>query len=123
VQKALEQIALPPGTIIDGELLGPRQAGAEQAFFAFDVPILGGVYDRTGTYDERRAWLEASGLPVVDLLPCRPSSFEAAVAAGHEGLVLKRRDSVYPFAASDIGPETVAWLKCKASTTDGRVRR
>lgn len=106
----LESLGLPEGTVLDGELLGPRQAGAPQKFVAFDAPSL----DRDATYAERRAWLESvPGLDLVPHLPSMAGSFIIALTEGHEGIVIKQRKSRYPYALGATGNETSHWLKVK----------
>ena len=117
VQNDLERLLLRPGTVIDGELLGPRQAGAKQRFVAFDVPSLPDL-----DYDRRRLWLEhAAEHFVVPQLPSHPSSFIAAVNGGYEGIVIKRRASLYPYALGANPRETHDWLKVKVPTFHGQV--
>lgn len=120
VEARLRQVRAPVGTAVDGELLGPRQAGAPQRFVAFDLPIWAGVLDQKRTLDERRLALETLGLSLIERLPNEVASFERALTLGHEGIVLKRCDSLYPFM---YGPadSTNLWLKVKAPTVDGRL--
>jgi ATP-dependent DNA ligase len=123
VRAVLDRLEVPEGTAIDGELIGPRHAGTRPVFVGFDVPVWKGEPDRTSTYDERRARLRDLGIPVVGCMPNQPQSFERALAAGHEGLVLKRRDSVYPFASGPVDENTTSWIKVKPPTVHGRIER
>jgi ATP-dependent DNA ligase len=119
VRAALEALDLAPGSALDGELLGPRKAGSPQSFVAFDYPCVGGKLDAR-PLDMRRATLERLRLPVIERLSNKVASYERALAAGHEGVVLKRRDSRYPFGHGPTS-ETTVWLKAKAATVDGRL--
>lgn len=128
IRAALGQIDVPDGTAMDGELLGPRNAGQEKRLMLFDIPVWAGEPDRRLTYHERRLRLAAvvgaeTSAPVYMAfgLPNRVGSYELALDTGHEGVVLKRRDALYPFGHSASGPETREWLKCKAPTENGRM--
>lgn len=116
VLRVLEAACVPAGTAVDGELLGPR--GGEHCFVAFDLPMYAGALDRVSDLDVRRARLEALGLPVIDRYTNSKLSYTRALAARHEGLVLKTRAAPYPFG---LGPdaETALWLKVKAPTLNG----
>jgi ATP-dependent DNA ligase len=121
IRAALAKLEIPVGTAIDAELMGPRVAGTPQCLVAFDLPFWDGAPDATSTYEARRARLQNLRLPVVAQLPNTQKSFRQALVSGHEGLVLKRRDSAYPFAAGPVEVSTTAWLKVKAPTVNGRL--
>lgn len=126
VLAVLGGVDVPDGTAADGELLGPRHAGEAPSLVLFDLPILGSAFSRA-PYEKRRARLvdlfgDVGGDVSATLrLPNTPSSYETALDLGCEGLVLKRKASVYPFAHSAAGPETQDWIKVKAPTQDGRI--
>lgn len=91
-------------------------------FFAFDILACGGDELLAVPWDVRRKALEAWSTatprgPRIVVLPFRSLSgaapeidtaFDAARSRGHEGVVLKRRDSVY-----EAGRRGQAWIKVK----------
>lgn len=110
-----EVVVLDEGGIPRFQLLQKGEAG-EAVYFVFDILWLDGEDLRKRPIEERRALLEK-------LLGRRSSgavrlaeqtsghgraALEAAAAAGHEGLIAKRRGSVYESRRSK------AWVKLKA---------
>lgn len=95
-----------------------RELAAEKPaiYVAFDLLFSGGRSRMGEPYDDRRARLVAEvgalDLPRVVVpevvLGAGTTTFEQAVAAGHEGVVAKRRDSRY-----HPGKRSDAWLKIK----------
>ena len=90
-------------------------------FVAFDLPALAGTDMTRVPYDTRRAALEevitaitaahpGCGVVLAEQLTPSARSIARALAAGWEGLILKRRDSLYE-AAQRSG----AWAKVKAT--------
>jgi len=82
-------------------------------FYAFDLLHLDGVDLREEPLDERKArlpkLLERSGLLLSQALPGTPSAIaSAARSLGLEGVVAKRRDSIY-----EPGQRSGAWQKLK----------
>jgi DNA ligase D-like protein (predicted ligase) len=120
---------LPDDTIIDGEIVAMDEFGrpsfnrlqnfSENAdaitFYAFDVPIWSGEDLRKQPLDERRALLREKAMPK---LPSLHYSETFAVTAeemisavrlqGLEGIVAKRRDSLY-----EAGWRSGAWVKMR----------
>lgn len=112
-------------TVLDGELvaLGPdgapdfhslQNGGAEVAYFVFDLLRLDGT-DATGAnYDHRRLALESLGIDgtLVRVPPAFETGFDEAMQAsrdlGLEGVVAKRRDSIYR-----PGARSSSWVKVK----------
>jgi bifunctional non-homologous end joining protein LigD len=127
--------AMPPGTIIDGELVaiaerdgrpvqdfaavrravfnGDREAAARLMFIAFDLLSLGNEDLRSRPWVERDEHLRAV-LPVCEIVrladsqPATHAAHDAIVALGFEGTVLKRRRSTYRAGRQS------AWQKHKA---------
>lgn len=95
-----------------------RQLAAEKpaVYVAFDLLFEGGRSRMSEPYDDRRARLvdalaevDVPRLVVPDVVVgAGVTTFEQAVAAGHEGVVAKRRDGLY-----HPGKRTDAWLKLK----------
>jgi bifunctional non-homologous end joining protein LigD len=124
VAAALAKLKLPD-VVLDGEIVvldehgAPRfqllQQGGRELFVVFDILWLDGVDLRKRTYDERRALLvkalrrPPASIKVADELE---ESGEAALKrardAGWEGIIAKRRTSVYE------GRRSKEWLKIKA---------
>jgi len=111
LRPAVEEAAralLPDGAILDCELM------KDGTLVAFDVPVLRHTLERRLSMLEEL--LPHDGplrlIPAVQFLPGVPL-WVAAMLAGHEGIVLKRRDSMYQWAS---GPddETSAWMKVRA---------
>lgn len=130
-------LPLPPGTILVGELEAATETSTK--FFSalgyrrlhlFDFPLGPGGDHRALPWKDRRALLELaqdsfsdhakSRLPIV---PYRASGFAAAfkewVAAGLEGLVLKRTDAPYKTPRAD--GKTEHWHRCKTRVTEDYV--
>jgi bifunctional non-homologous end joining protein LigD len=88
-------------------------------FFVFDLIHLDGYnLQRVALRDRRetlaRVILRAPQLSQVAVIPAAPDdAFEAAVAAGFEGIIAKRDDSRY-----EAGRRSTAWLKRKALDRD-----
>lgn len=108
-------------------------AGLDGVLFVFDILAAAGEWTTRLPLDERKAILDAT-VPESDTV--RLAAFETAgfqsfyddlVAAGEEGIVLKRRSSIY-----HVGTRSAHWQKVKAVTerdvaivgyTPGRGRR
>lgn len=126
---------LPDGLILDGEYtyltpagvsqFEPIHSGAEKLtaksltgrFFAFDVLAVDGEWCTRRPLLERRSILR-SVVPTDDVMSvteARTGDFQAyyddLVAAGEEGIMLKRRDSPY-----HLGTRSTHWQKVKAFT-------
>jgi bifunctional non-homologous end joining protein LigD len=132
--------ALPPGTVVDGEVLlmrdgipsfpalaermhvrDPTRAAAlarrsPVSYLVFDVPVLAGEDLTRRPLTERRAALETLGLPEhVQLSPAYDDGaliWDATRAQGLEGVVAKRRTSTY-----QPGRRSTDWLKAVHHTT------
>lgn len=126
---------LPDGIILDGEYtfltpdgtsqFMPINAGDERieskalegSYFVFDILSLDGDWTTREPLERRRAILEDT-VPIepplaIDNL-CRSdfqSYYDALVAKGEEGIILKRRSSRY-----HLGTRSVHWQKVKAFT-------
>jgi bifunctional non-homologous end joining protein LigD len=98
-------------------------AAAERAiptmFYAFDILYLDG-WDLTRTpLEERRELLARLLLPTAHVAPITVipldagQAYEAAIGAGFEGIIAKRRGSLY-----EAGKRSPAWLKRKALDND-----
>jgi bifunctional non-homologous end joining protein LigD len=124
--------ALPDDTVIDGEIVAFDEEGrpsfnalqnygsapAPVAYYVFDVLVLSGQDVRRERLDKRRELLEQKVLPH---LP-EPVRYSAALDAelpvliasvkahGFEGLVAKRRSSVY-----EPGLRSGAWMKMRVN--------
>ena len=110
--------ALPVrNVVLDGEALGVwgRRAGdPAPAYHVFDVPWIDGRDLRSLTLDERRAILETLPLaaPLVRVPRLDdPAPWERACREGWEGVIAKRRDSVYEPRRS------LHWLKMKCEAS------
>lgn len=122
----LNEVALPPGTILDGELaaaeIGTYAAGmTKDVLFVFDVLQLGGRSLEREPWTTRRQAVEMvvesiahpklkastvlDGAPDADMV-------DRLFALGGEGLMLKRRDSLYA-----AGKRSWDWLKAKGTVT------
>jgi bifunctional non-homologous end joining protein LigD len=121
---------LPPGTLLDGELIADGHSGAvatalasggDLAFVMFDVLRVAGTDVTDYPWSVRRELLEkisegVSENPNIRLNPAVPVSqktYDAWVKLGLEGSVAKRIDSRYR-----PGYRSPDWLKCKATLTD-----
>jgi bifunctional non-homologous end joining protein LigD len=83
----------------------------------FDLLHFAGVNLRSSPYAHRRRWLSQCLLPSqhVQLIHTSDDAqklYEVALATGFEGIVAKRKDSVY-----QAGKRSSSWLKIKAATT------
>jgi len=92
------------------------QAGAPCVLYAFDVLHLCGMNLRGADYRSRKRYLAQCVLPSqhLQILPASDAQGErfyaAALEAGFEGAVAKKRDSRY-----EAGVRSPAWLKIKAT--------
>jgi DNA ligase D-like protein (predicted ligase) len=130
VVKALTK--LPDDTVIDGEIVAFDEEGrpsfaalqnygsaqAPVVYYVFDVLLLSGRDVRREPLHRRRELLEKKVLPKLPE-PVRysapleadlPVLIESVKAHGFEGLVAKRRDSVY-----ESGLRTGAWMKMRVN--------
>lgn len=130
VVKALEQ--LPDNTVIDGEIVAFDQEGrpsfnalqnygsspAAVVYYVFDVVVLSGNDLRREPLHKRRELLEKKVLPKLPE-PVRysapldaelPVLIQSVKAHGFEGLVAKRRNSVY-----ESGRRSGAWMKMRVN--------
>jgi hypothetical protein len=100
---------------------GYELAYGRPVFVAFDLPALAGTDMTRVPYEARRAALEAvitaitaahpgCGIVLAEQLPASARSISRALDAGWEGLILKRRDSLY-----EAGQRSGAWAKVKAT--------
>jgi DNA ligase D-like protein (predicted ligase) len=124
--------ALPDDTVIDGELVAFGAEGrpsfnalqnsgsspAPVVYYVFDVMVLDGVDVMREPLDARRQMLEARLLPALTE-PVRyaapldaelPLLVQSVKAHGFEGLVAKRRRSLY-----EPGLRTGAWMKMRVN--------
>ena len=97
--------------------LADAQRTTPVIFICFDLLHFAGVNLRGATYEQRRRYLSQCLLPSKHLQLVHTSSnaeqlHEAALAAGFEGTVAKRKDSTYR-----PGRRSAAWLKYKKVTT------
>ena len=92
------------------------QKSAPCVLYAFDVPHLGGMNLRDADYQSRKRYLTQCVLPSqhLQVVPATEADGEkfyaAALEAGFEGIIAKRRDSRY-----EAGVRSPAWLKIKAT--------
>jgi bifunctional non-homologous end joining protein LigD len=128
----------PPGTVLDGELVafdaeGRPSFNAMQnrvhlkaphdialadrntavVFYCFDLPYFAGIDLRRLPYSERRRLLTQCLLPtpLVQAVHAQEDGLalqEAALAAGFEGVIAKRKLSAY-----ESGKRSASWLKVK----------
>src|SRR3954469_10197116 len=117
--------------VLDGEIVafdasGKPSFGAMQSrgktveravFYCFDLLYFAGVDLRKASYADRRRYLAQCLLPtphvqLVHAVEDGVALHEAAMKTGLEGVVGKRKDSVY-----DSGRRSTAWLKVKAANT------
>jgi DNA ligase D-like protein (predicted ligase) len=123
---------LPDNTVIDGEIVAFDEEGrpsfnalqnygsapAAVVYYAFDVMVLAGQDVMREPLQQRRALLEKKVLPKLPE-PVRysapldadlPVLIQSVKAHGFEGLVAKRRSSVY-----ESGLRTGAWMKMRVN--------
>lgn len=127
IARALGRIVVGEA-VIDGEAVAldaagvsrfeSLQQGRETVLYAFDLLWLDGEDLRARPIEARRDLLESvlanppASIRLAERLPGGPSeALEAAAAAGHEGIVMKRRGSPYE------GWRSRAWLKLKVQNT------
>jgi bifunctional non-homologous end joining protein LigD len=123
---------MPDNTVIDGEVIAfdddgrPSfnalqnygSAGAPVMYYVFDVMVLAGRDVRREPLEKRRELLEQKVLPKLSEPVRYASSLDAALPVlvqsvkeqGFEGLVAKRRNSVY-----ESGLRTGAWMKMRVN--------
>ncbi|HEX6692234.1 MAG TPA: DNA ligase D, partial [Burkholderiales bacterium] len=95
-----------------------RGSGAERAvFYCFDLLHFAGVDLRKAPYSDRRRYLAQCLLPspLVQLVHAEEDGvalYKAAMASGFEGVIGKRKSSVY-----EAGKRSAAWLKVKATNS------
>ena len=120
---------LPDKTIIDGEIVAIDESGRPSfsrlqnfsanadaiTFFAFDMPMWKGEDLQKQTLDKRRELLRTKAMPKLpaihfsDSFPADAEKMISAVRAqGLEGIVAKRRDSLY-----EPGRRSGAWVKMR----------
>ena len=124
---------LPNDTVIDGEVVALDEAGRPSfgalqnynaaaglplVYYVFDVMVLAGRDVMSQTFDARRALLEREVVPAL-VEPARyPGALDAPLrdlihsvkTQGFEGLVAKRRDSIY-----EAGVRSGAWQKLRVN--------
>ena len=119
------------GMVLDGEIVAfdesgkpsfgamqNRGSGVERAvFYAFDLLYFAGVDLRKAVYADRRRYLAQCLLPspLVQLVHAEEDGLalhKAAMASGFEGVIGKRKNSVY-----EAGKRSAAWVKVKAANT------
>jgi DNA ligase D-like protein (predicted ligase) len=130
IAKALAK--LPDDTVVDGELAALDAAGRPSfnllqnygnstgplVYFVFDVLVLSGRDLKKETLETRRGLLEQRFMPKlaepIRLSPALDGSMKELIAAvkrdGLEGLVAKRKDSIY-----EPGLRTGAWRKMRVN--------
>ena len=84
-------------------------------FYCFDLLHFGGVEVRSASYADRRRYLSqcllpSSGVQLVHAADDGVELYAAALAAGFEGVIGKRRNSKY-----EAGKRSAAWLKVKST--------
>jgi bifunctional non-homologous end joining protein LigD len=97
--------------------LAAAQRAAPAVLVCFDLLHFAGVNTRRARYIDRRRYLAQILLPTAHLQlihasPDAEALYAAAVAAGHEGVVAKRKDSRY-----QPGRRSPAWVKIRAAHT------
>lgn len=97
----LQDDTCPPGTIVEGELMKLRY------FKAFDMLYYAGESLLSKRLRERLDKLEMM-MPCAELMNVGPEEFWRAKEKGHEGLVLKNLNDVYPPGGG------AKWLKVKS---------
>jgi len=120
---------VPDETIIDGEIVAMDESGRPSfsrlqnfsanadaiTFYAFDMPMWKGEDLRTHPLDKRRALLRTKAMPKMPTIRFSesfPANGEKMISAvrsqGLEGIVAKRRDSLY-----EPGRRNGAWVKMR----------
>ena len=123
----LRGLALPPDTILDGEVASPSLVSAyatgtrkELVYHVFDLLQVAGQDFRSQPWDVRRQVLEEIVASLTDLhvrvsrlfgVPNQAAA-EWLMEAGAEGVMLKRRASLY-----EAGKRSWQWLKVKHTDT------
>jgi bifunctional non-homologous end joining protein LigD len=124
VAKALQHLKRP-AVVLDGEIVAvdsagvPRfqllQGGERERLFVFDILWLDGQDLRSRPYAERRGILEKllkrppAGVEIAQQLDkSGADALKEAALAGYEGIIAKRRNSIYD------GRRSKEWLKVKA---------
>jgi bifunctional non-homologous end joining protein LigD len=119
------------GMVLDGEIVAfdasgkpsfgamqNRASGAERAiFYCFDLLYFAGADLRRASYADRRRYLAQCLLPspLVQLVHAEEDGIalhKAAMVSGFEGVIGKRKNSVY-----ESGKRSGAWLKVKVANT------
>jgi bifunctional non-homologous end joining protein LigD len=119
------------GMVLDGEIVAfdesgkpsfgamqNRGSGAERAvFYAFDLLYFAGIDLRRNVYADRRRYLAQCLLPspLMQLVHAEEDGLalhKAAMESGFEGVIGKRKNSVY-----EAGKRSAAWVKVKAANT------
>ena len=119
------------GMVLDGEIVAfdsrgkpsfgamqNRGSGSERAvFYCFDLLHFAGADLRKAAYADRRRYLAQCLLPspLVQLVHAEddgPALYKAAMASGFEGVIGKRKNSIY-----EAGKRSGAWLKVKATNS------
>lgn len=142
IRAACDALALEPGTVLDGELLGTRRAGEPAQFAVFGITYesglwLGGESERyrAALLADRLADLPAYGhlaenidnpACAVFVVPELLSTEDAHVLADArvEGIVGKRADArlVGDFARSAINPRWFKWRRAQPALVAGSAR-
>jgi len=120
---------LPDDTIIDGEIVAMDESGRPSfsrlqnfsanasaiTFYAFDMPMWNGEDLRTQPLDKRRELLRTKAMPKMPAIRFSESfaadadkMISAVRSQGLEGIVAKRRDSLY-----EPGRRNGAWVKMR----------
>ena len=97
--------------------LGEAEQSLPTVFYAFDLLHLLGLNLRGAPYENRRRYLNQCLFPLAHLQPVHAETdaytlYQASIAAGLEGIVSKKADSVY-----ESGRRSRSWLKVKAVQT------
>lgn len=117
LRRELEEWGLPVGCVLDCELL--HEPKPSQNLLVFDVPSAG------GTLKHRRRILkklfEGEEFKYIKLVPWmkKETAYERALARGYEGVVFKRKDSVYEWKR-EPGQTSSSWVKIKPARDWGR---
>jgi DNA ligase D-like protein (predicted ligase) len=120
---------VPDETIIDGEIVAMDESGRPSfnrlqnfsanadaiTFYAFDIPMWNGNDLRTQPLDKRRELLRTKAMPKLPAIRFSESfaanaekMISAVRSQGLEGIVAKRRDSLY-----EAGRRNSAWVKMR----------